>query len=100
MRGRASATAGSANSGERERAGARRNEKRWCCGAAAADRIGRRESQPRTHGVEGYRIRLRKGTGWVDKAREIAGMGRGAHDGKQGRKREPEPAPKSAPRIR
>ena len=69
-------------------------------GDAAADRIGRRESQPRTHGVEGYRIRSRKGTGRVDRAREIAGMGRGAHDGKQGRKREPEPAPRSAPRNR
>lgn len=69
-------------------------------GAAAADRKGRRESQPRTHGVEGYRIRPRNGTGRVDKAREIAGMGMGAHDGKQGRKREPEPAPRSAPRIR
>lgn len=78
----------STNPGERERAGAPRNEREGDCAGAAGDRIGSPKSRPHNLGVEGYRIRPRA-SGWrAAKGMEIAGRGRGDTDGKQGRKRE------------
>lgn len=74
LRGGASVTAGSTNPGEREREGARRNEKRWSVGGwQRRNRIGRAEIANRPHCVEGYRTRPRAGGGRAEKAREIAG---------------------------
>lgn len=70
LRGGASVTAGSTNPGEREREGARRNEKRGSVGGwQRRNRIGRAEIASRPHCVEGYRTRPRAGGGWVERAR-------------------------------